>query len=43
MEELATMLGITRKGVEWNIKKLKTEGVLDRIGPDKVGYWQVKQ
>ena len=43
MEELAALLDITRKGVEWQIRKLKSEGVLVRIGPDKGGSWEVKQ
>jgi ATP-dependent DNA helicase RecG len=33
-DEMAVELGITRKGIEWHIRKLKTEGILRRIGPD---------
>jgi ATP-dependent DNA helicase RecG len=36
------MLGITDDGVYWNVKKLKAKGLLERIGPDKGGYWQIK-
>ena len=39
--ELAATLGITRKGVEWQLRKLKTEGILNRSGPDKGGRWEV--
>lgn len=39
--ELAKELGITVKGVEWNINKLKKEGGIKRIGPDKGGHWEV--
>ena len=39
--ELAEILEITVKGVEWNIKKLKQKGILKRIGPAKGGYWKV--
>ena len=38
---LAGFIGITPKAVEKQIAKLKAEGVLKRIGPDKGGYWQV--
>lgn len=40
-EELATAVGITRKGVEWQIRQLKAEGVLKRVGADKGGHWEV--
>lgn len=38
---LAKRIGITSKAVEKHIAKMKTEGILKRIGPDKGGYWQV--
>jgi predicted HTH transcriptional regulator len=41
--ELAAVTGLTTKGVEWNLKKLKAEGVLKRIGPAKGGHWEVTQ
>lgn len=41
-DELATQLGITIKGVDWQIKKMKEEGLLNRIGSDKGGYWELK-
>ena len=41
-EELSTKTGLTIRGVEWNLNKLKKEGVLKRIGPAKGGYWEVK-
>ncbi|MCK4357240.1 MAG: putative DNA binding domain-containing protein [Candidatus Cloacimonetes bacterium] len=39
--ELAEKIGLTVKGVEWNIKKLKEKGKLKRIGPAKGGYWKI--
>ena len=39
--ELANRLGITRKGIEWQIGKLKKMGVLERIGPAKGGHWKI--
>jgi ATP-dependent DNA helicase RecG len=38
---MAEKIGITSKGVEYNIDKLKKEGILNRIGPDKGGYWKI--
>lgn len=38
---LAQRIGITPKAVEKQIAILKANGALQRIGPDKGGYWQV--
>ncbi|HOU82606.1 MAG TPA: winged helix-turn-helix transcriptional regulator [Bacteroidales bacterium] len=40
-EELSEKTGLTIKGIEWNIKKLKNENLLKRIGSKKGGYWQI--
>ena len=39
---LAERIGITPKAVEKQIAKMKADGVLRRVGPDKGGYWQVQ-
>jgi ATP-dependent DNA helicase RecG len=39
---MASSLGLTRKGVEWQIRKLKQSGILRRMGPDKGGHWQIQ-
>ena len=39
--ELAEILEITVKGIEWNLVKLKEKGIIKRIGPAKGGYWEV--
>ncbi len=40
--EIATLLGnITENGVKYHLNKLKTEGRIRRIGPDKGGHWEV--
>jgi ATP-dependent DNA helicase RecG len=36
--EIAKRIGISTTAVEKNIKKLKDKGVLERIGPAKVGH-----
>ncbi len=38
---LAERIGITAKGVEKQIAKLKSEGILQRVGADRGGYWQI--
>lgn len=40
-DQLAHQLGITRKGVEWHIVRLKAAGRLKRVGPTKGGHWEV--
>ncbi len=39
--EIAEYLGLSRKGVEWQLRKLKLSDRIIRIGPDKGGNWQV--
>jgi len=39
--ELIVATGLTRRGVEWNLKKLKEAGRIRRIGPDKGGHWEI--
>ncbi len=38
---LTEMLGISDTAVEKHLAKLKAEGLLTRVGPDKGGYWEV--
>lgn len=40
--ELAEMVGITVDGVKYHIQKLKAQGVIERIGADRGGFWKVK-
>ena len=39
--QMAEKLGISPKGVEWQISKLKAAGSIRRIGPDNGGHWEV--
>ena len=39
---LAKKIGISAKAVEKHLAKLKTDGVIERIGPAKGGNWKVK-
>jgi len=39
--DLVEKTGLTRRGIEWNIKKLKELKYIKRVGSDKTGYWQI--
>jgi len=39
--ELAEIAGLTRRGIEWNLAKLKEKEIIKRIGPAKGGHWKV--
>jgi ATP-dependent DNA helicase RecG len=43
LKNLAVKTGLTRRGVEWNLAELKRSGIIERIGPDKGGYWKVNE
>jgi ATP-dependent DNA helicase RecG len=43
IDELATNIGRTTRSIEMQIQKLKESGKIERIGPDKGGYWKVNQ
>lgn len=38
---LAEKLNISRKTVSIRIKSLKEKGIIQRIGSDKKGYWEI--
>jgi len=40
-KELASKIGITEKGIQWQLSKLKKEKILKRKGSDKVGHWEL--
>lgn len=42
IKELAENIGIWDRAVEKQIKKLKKQEVLERVGLDRGGYWQIK-
>ena len=41
LSQLAEAIGVTKRSVERNIRKLQEDGQLKRIGPDKGGRWEV--
>lgn len=40
-KSLAQAIGISAKGIEKQLAKLKVQGAIRRIGPDKGGTWEV--
>ena len=40
--DLAAACRVSPKTIEWNLYKLKEEGMIKRIGPDKGGHWEVQ-
>ncbi len=39
--ELSSLIGVTERSIERNIKKMQEQGRLRRIGPAKGGHWKV--
>ena len=39
--DLALHIGVTERAIKMQIGKMKTQGRIQRIGPDKGGHWQV--
>ncbi|MBQ3249356.1 MAG: winged helix-turn-helix transcriptional regulator [Alistipes sp.] len=39
---LAQKIGISSKAVEKHLARLKADGIIERIGSAKGGYWRVK-
>ena len=41
--DLASMIGVTERSIERNIRKLQEQNQVRRIGPAKGGYWEVNK
>ncbi len=41
--ELAQNIGITERATKMQIEKMKAQGKIQRIGPDKGGRWEVAE
>jgi len=41
--QLIDLTGLSRRGVEWQLKQLKDKNVIRRIGADKGGHWEIVQ
>ena len=42
-EKLSNIIGITRKSINENMKKLQSMEIIERIGADKNGHWEIKE
>ena len=40
-QDMADIIGIDRRNIARNLKKLQENGIVKRIGPDKGGYWEI--
>ena len=40
-KKLIEITGLTRRGIEWQIKQLKEKGIIHRVGADKGGHWEI--
>ena len=40
-DEIAKVLSITKKGVEWQLKKLRAENTIRHVGSTKGGHWEI--
>lgn len=40
-KQLIELTGLSRRGVEWQLKQLKEKGLIRRIGADKGGHWEI--
>ncbi|MGD9706959.1 MAG: ATP-binding protein, partial [Candidatus Delongbacteria bacterium] len=40
--KLAVFTGVTKKAVEWHLKKMRESGVVKREGSRKTGFWQIR-
>ena len=41
--ELSELVGISERNISENLKKLQAQGLLERVGSRKEGYWRVHQ
>ena len=40
-QQLSQILGLSIKGIEWQMKKLKSKNIIKRVGSAKGGYWEI--
>ncbi len=40
-KSLSEFVGISAKGIEKQLAKLKSQGIIRRVGPDKGGFWEI--
>ena len=40
-DELARKTGLSVRGIEWNLNKMKEKNIIKRTGPKKGGSWEI--
>ena len=40
-EQLSETTDISAKGIEWNLRRIKEDCIIRRLGPAKDGSWEV--
>ena len=40
-QEMADVVGISRRAVAKQLANLQAEGIVKRVGPDKGGHWKI--
>lgn len=43
LDEIAEAIGVTRRTIEKQVKKLKEAGIVVRVGSNKSGVWKVTE
>ena len=41
ISEMATKLGLSERAVEKNLRSLREQNLIVRVGPPKGGYWDI--
>jgi len=41
--EMCNLIGLSDKGLRKKLDKLKQQGLITRVGPDKGGHWEVTE
>ena len=42
-DELASVIGVNRSTISRNMKSLREKGVVERIGSDRLGHWEISE
>ncbi len=40
-KQIAKQIGISENGVKYQLNKMKNDGVIERKGSDRSGYWEI--
>jgi predicted HTH transcriptional regulator len=40
-DELSNLVKISKRNIEKNLSKLQENGIIKRLGSDKIGHWEI--